>query len=205
MAETLLSRVERRKEKTRKALMEVALALFYEKGIYWTKIEDITEEADIGKGTFYQYFETKEKLLRALLEEGLEASLARMHEAAVGAADGAALLCALIRAKLDFYLEHPEYLLFFHQVRGWLQLKTQSVTELREVYDRYLDRVGKLLRPAVPEGLDQEARARWLALTLSAFTSGLVTYALLFDGAGDVARRRDEIQAQLERGLLALL
>ena len=27
--------------------MEVALALFYEKGIYWTKIEDITERADV--------------------------------------------------------------------------------------------------------------------------------------------------------------
>ncbi len=53
------SRIERRREKTRRLLIEVALGLFYEKGIYRTKIEDITERADIGKGTFYQYFETK--------------------------------------------------------------------------------------------------------------------------------------------------
>lgn len=184
--------------------MDVALGLFYEKGIYWTKIEDITEEADVGKGTFYQYFETKEKLLQALLEEGLEASLARLREAAAGTEGGRSLICALTRAKLEFYLEHPDYLLLFHQVRGWLQLKTEAVTELREVYDRYLSRVGELLRPAVAAGPDQEGRVRWLALALSAFTGGLLTYALLFEGAGDVERRRAELQARIERSLLAL-
>ena len=61
-----LTRVERRKEKTHRVLSEVALGLFYEKSIYWTKIEDITQGADVGKGTFYQYFETKEALIQEL-------------------------------------------------------------------------------------------------------------------------------------------
>ncbi len=68
MLQATPSRVERRKERTRRALLAVALELFHQKGIYWTKIEDITERADIGKGTFYQHFETKEDLLEVLLE-----------------------------------------------------------------------------------------------------------------------------------------
>lgn len=205
MNDTLPSRVERRKERTRKALMDVALGLFYEKGIYWTKIEDITEEADIGKGTFYQYFETKERLIRALLEEGLAASLGLMMRAAAGARDGPSLVRALVGAKLDFFLGHPEYLLLFHQVRGWLQLQTDTVSELRDVYDRYLGQVADLLRPAVPAGPEQDERARWLALALAAFTSGLLNYALLFDRADDPAARRKDLRVRIEASLLALL
>jgi AcrR family transcriptional regulator len=64
------ARVARRKQKTQEILLQVALGLFSEKGIHWTKIEDITERADIGKGTFYKYFPTKEALIRILYSGG---------------------------------------------------------------------------------------------------------------------------------------
>lgn len=58
-ADVPLSRVEKRKAKTNRRLLEVARQLFSEKGIYWAKVEDITETADFGKGTFYKYFDSK--------------------------------------------------------------------------------------------------------------------------------------------------
>lgn len=197
MLKTPLSRIERRKEKTRRVLIEVALGLFYEKGIYWTKIEDITEQADIGKGTFYQYFETKEALLQALLQEGLDRLLNRTVEAKT--------LSKVIEAQLDFYLENPEYLLLFHQVRGLLQLTTDPVKGLREVYDNYLDRLGGILSQIVHHKEDRGPWARELAMALCAYTSGLLTYHLLFDASGDFKRRREDIQAQLERSIQAIL
>lgn len=199
-----LTRVERRKEKTKRVLSEVALALFYKKGIYWTTIEDITERADVGKGTFYQYFETKEALLQELLEQGLDALLAAATEAGQRAGDGADPVTRIIQAQLAFYLEHPHYLLLFHQVRGLLQMRTQAVQGLREVYDRYLGRLAELMWLALG-GQDRPGiSARDLAMALSAFTSGLLTYHLLFDQEG-LARRREGIQAQLERSLRALI
>lgn len=198
------TRIERRKEKTRRALMDVALGLFYEKGIYWTKIEDITERADIGKGTFYQYFETKEELLQALLQRGLESLLVAMSEAVRAAGAGAKTLGAVIQGQVDFYLKHPEYLLLFHQVRGLLQLKAEHVKGLRDVYDGYLDRLAALLRPALNGAARQGGAVRDLSMAVSAFTSGLVTFHLLFGGAGDLRRRRETIQRQLERSIQAL-
>lgn len=198
-------RTERRREKTLLVLMEAALGLFYEKGIYWTKIEDITERADVGKGTFYQHFESKEDLLRALLQRGLDALLAKKTETIHGAKPGPRMLSAIVRAQLDFYLEHPEYLLLFHQVRGLLQLKSQTAKDLRAVYDEHLDQLGRLLRPMVNGKTQQNGMARKLGMAISAFTSGLLTYHLLFGKAGEIQRQRADLLLQLERSLQSLI
>ena len=47
-----------KKEKENK-LMEKALKLFTEKGVNKTSIQDIADEAGVGKGTFYLYFKDK--------------------------------------------------------------------------------------------------------------------------------------------------
>ena len=47
-----------KKEKENK-LMEKALKLFTEKGVNNTSIQDIADEAGVGKGTFYLYFKDK--------------------------------------------------------------------------------------------------------------------------------------------------
>lgn len=197
------TRTERKKERTRKQLLEVALALFFEKGIYWTKIEDITERADIGKGTFYQYFETKEALLQELLQQGLD-GLLELTRAAVATAgtDAKALISGVVKTRLTFFYDHPEYLLLFHQVRGLLQLKTESAKGLRDVYEHHLDQLAKVLRPTLN---GKGGSARTLATAVAAFTSGLLTYHLLFDGPGDSKRRRQEIQDQIERSIQAVL
>lgn len=205
MLQTAPSRVERRKEKTRKALLAVALELFQEKGIYWTKIEDITERADIGKGTFYQYFQTKEELLEVLLQEGLNELLSRIQEAVRDSTPGPGLLTHIIQAKIDFHLQHKEYLLLFHQVRGLLQFRIDSMRNLRRVYEAYLDRLGALIAPALPQDNGAGITAREFSLALSAFTLGLLTHYMLFDGNGEWPKNRTQIQSQLERSLRAIM
>jgi AcrR family transcriptional regulator len=62
----ILSRRERKKLETRQGLLEAALALFHEKGYEATTVEEITEQADVAKGTFFNYFPSKEALLDEL-------------------------------------------------------------------------------------------------------------------------------------------
>jgi len=57
------SRRERKKQETRQKLLESAWQLFQEKGYERTTVEDITEAADVAKGTFFNYFETREAML----------------------------------------------------------------------------------------------------------------------------------------------
>jgi len=60
------SRRERKKQETRQRLIECAWRLLQERGYDDTTVEDITEAADVAKGTFFNYFQTKEALLDEL-------------------------------------------------------------------------------------------------------------------------------------------
>ena len=51
----------------RELILTSAFELFYQKGYQKTKIQDIARHADIGKGTFYEYFQSKDTLLEELL------------------------------------------------------------------------------------------------------------------------------------------
>jgi AcrR family transcriptional regulator len=59
------NRRERRRLETRDRLYRAALELFGERGFLETTVADITDAADVGKGTFFNYFRTKEHVLAA--------------------------------------------------------------------------------------------------------------------------------------------
>src|SRR5208337_5407407 len=61
-------RRERRAAETRIRLFRCALHLFSERGFQNVTVEDITEAADVGKGTFFNYFETKDHVLGVIAE-----------------------------------------------------------------------------------------------------------------------------------------
>src|SRR5271156_7027681 len=61
-------RRERRTAETRERLFRAALDLFARKGFTETTVEDITESADVGKGTFFNYFPSKDHILLAFGE-----------------------------------------------------------------------------------------------------------------------------------------
>jgi AcrR family transcriptional regulator len=64
-------RRERRRTEIRERLFQSALRLFAERGFMETTVEDITEAADVGKGTFFNYFRTKEHVLATFGAERL--------------------------------------------------------------------------------------------------------------------------------------
>jgi AcrR family transcriptional regulator len=68
----ILSRRERKKLETRQGLLEAAHHLFREKGYEATTVEEITERADVAKGTFFNYFPSKEALLGEVAVWGIE-------------------------------------------------------------------------------------------------------------------------------------
>lgn len=74
-------RRERRSAETRERLFRASLDLFARKGFTETTVEDITEAADVGKGTFFNYFPSKDHILLAFGEMQLAKLEATVEEA----------------------------------------------------------------------------------------------------------------------------
>jgi AcrR family transcriptional regulator len=61
-------RRQRRSAEIRERLFRAALQVFAEKGFIQATVEDITNAADVGKGTFFNYFPSKDHILLAFGE-----------------------------------------------------------------------------------------------------------------------------------------
>jgi TetR/AcrR family fatty acid metabolism transcriptional regulator len=54
------------------AIIRAALEIFCEKGFHSAKMQEIAERANIGKGTIYEYFRSKESLFENAIRSGME-------------------------------------------------------------------------------------------------------------------------------------
>ena len=84
----------RRKDARPSELLAAALELFVEKGFAATRLTDVAARAGVAKGTLYLYFDSKEALIRAVVEQGLVPLFAAAEQEMGGYEGGSAeLLC----------------------------------------------------------------------------------------------------------------
>src|SRR5664279_3490773 len=65
------SRAERQRQRTRRQLLDAGRSLIAAKGVAGLRIQEITESADVALGSFYNYFESKDEFLEAIITESL--------------------------------------------------------------------------------------------------------------------------------------
>jgi AcrR family transcriptional regulator len=94
----LLGRRERRKAETREKLFRVAMRLFAERGFFQTTTEDITAAADVGQGTFFNYFPSKQHILTVLSGKQIEKLTAARRQAENANAPSREVLYGLMHA-----------------------------------------------------------------------------------------------------------
>ena len=103
-----VSRLDRRKARTRQALIDAAVRLIAEGRGDRASIAEITEEADIGFGSFYNHFDTKEQLFQTATEEVLERWGQLIDRASAGITDQAELFAVGTRITGRLGWTHPD-------------------------------------------------------------------------------------------------
>ncbi|HKL37802.1 MAG TPA: TetR/AcrR family transcriptional regulator, partial [Bacteroidales bacterium] len=63
------------REEKRSRILQAALELFGHEGYYSSSISKIARKADISKGLVYNYFDSKEAIVREILNSGIEQML----------------------------------------------------------------------------------------------------------------------------------
>jgi len=168
-------RRERRKAVTRAELILAGRRLFSEKGLYESRVEDLTRMAGIAKGTLYQYFWNKEDLIQAVVAIGFE-DLGRLLAAEVhGARTLAGRTARIADAHLAFFAENPDLMRIFHQVRGMLKFDHAERAPLRVILRRHLDLLTALLDVESTSAGPGLARRREIAVLLFGSVSGITS------------------------------
>ncbi|HUA11058.1 MAG TPA: helix-turn-helix domain-containing protein [Solirubrobacteraceae bacterium] len=103
------TRNERRRARTRAALLDAARTLFAERGPDATSIAEIAEAADTAVGTVYNYFDDKEALLVALIEESLADELQRLRRRQAQVDDPAEAISVAHRHLIALVEDDPEW------------------------------------------------------------------------------------------------
>ncbi|MEM7140988.1 MAG: TetR/AcrR family transcriptional regulator [Actinomycetota bacterium] len=101
------SRVERRKATTRARIVDAAEQLMRERGVDGVTIQDITDAADVGHGTFYLHFKTKRDVLRPIITRLSVPNHEQVQRAAAEDADPALRIALGIRFLVRDIAEDP--------------------------------------------------------------------------------------------------
>jgi len=104
--EPTTDRRAKRREQTRARLVAGAKTLFARQGVERTRINEITAEADVGFGSFYNHFESKDAIVEAVIGEIAQAHAEAIVSMTAGVEDPAEVIAIAHRyfvrlARLD--------------------------------------------------------------------------------------------------------
>ncbi len=109
MSASVPDRQTRRRTATRRKLIDAAKALFARQGVDNTRIQEITDEADVGFGSFYNHFENKQAIVEAVLVEVLSGQAATIEVVTQELEDPAEVIAAAHRYFVRLARTDPEW------------------------------------------------------------------------------------------------
>jgi AcrR family transcriptional regulator len=102
------TRRERRRERTRAQLVAAGRELITEKGVAGLRIGEIARRADVGLGSFYNHFESKDELVATVVTESLQ-ELSEALLAGIEDADAADVVTLSATRIVRLAFEDPEF------------------------------------------------------------------------------------------------
>ena len=135
-------RGDRRRARTRHKLIGAAREFLSEPGYVDRSIAEITDAADIGLGSFYNHFESKDELYTAAVNEVLDEHGALLDATSGDDSDPAASLAVAIGSTARLVLTHPEM----------AQILARQGMAILDVDSGLIPRVSKLLAVGIKNG-----------------------------------------------------
>lgn len=141
------TRFSRRREKTRRELLAAGRRVFARKTLAEATIKEIAEEADLGFGTFYLHFSSKEDIYHAILRQGFDELRRVLDESEKDHSKPLAQQQATILAYFNFaYANRDLFRMIF-----WSQ--GEGNTEVRRVREEMRERIAERVASLSQAGL----------------------------------------------------
>jgi len=197
------NRLQKRVQRTHNRLKKAALDVFSEKSVDAATVEEITERADLGKGTLYQHFNDKEDIVTTLVDEAIGHLIEKMRlEKQPGRLED--ILEHLINAHYRFYIDSKEEFLLLFQGKLLLKLESDTLDELEQPFLRYLGEIEKLVSGYLSAKTDSK-KIRRFACAVAGFSFGFFSFAMIGMSREETERSIKPLRRTFIRGLSTFL
>ncbi len=159
----------KKKRAAQEKILRSALRLFSEKGYEATSVAEIMEDADFAVGTFYNYFSSKESLLKHLLASSLDMLKNKLDELDGSALSAKEKISAMFLAIGDYY-DYNHELIDLYRYHSPTAGQAPHSREFRELVERIIrsgQEKGELDAQYPPDILTE----LFMSIILSAFNS----------------------------------
>jgi AcrR family transcriptional regulator len=196
-----LGRRARKRAETQARLLEAAREVVASMGWGALTIADVTERADVGFGTFYGYFDSKDALFEGLVLDALERLGRANDERTADLDDPAEVIAVAVRQTMDTAVADPTFAAFLVQVgfsgrpELWAALHARMEVDVVRGQERGRFDAGRgalsvhLLGGALLAAMRATVAGELDASSESVAEAGLVLLGVPADEAAEVAHR----------------
>jgi AcrR family transcriptional regulator len=162
---------QRRREDAGRRLLAEGLKLMARHGVQACRVEEITAAAQVGKGTFFTHFASKEAFVAQLVDQVLSDLARRVRPLGLGPSDGEALLAGVGTVHLRYFQLRPEAAALLSQACG-LDQSNAAGSQVAARLMAHLDMVAAMLAPAAGQLGWPAEHGRELALAIFSLSCG---------------------------------
>jgi AcrR family transcriptional regulator len=200
---TVATRREREQQVRRETIIGAARQLFHDKGYELTTVEEIAAMAELGKGTIYSYFKSKDEIYIAILESEFAILEDRMKQAIEDSTSAKNALHNLYETFIQYNQERPSFIrAIFLQVEQEPSLKvTDIVKGLKGKTTEWSKLVGYVLQKGIDNGEFEVISVEKTAETVIGMVLGLITQLEMGLIKEDLSSYRDILFPLLLKGI----
>lgn len=167
------------KEDKKVQIIDAALLVFSKVGFSKTKIQDIADQAGIGKGTVYEYFKSKNELFEMTIIRFIELLNTEIGKKIFLINDPSEKLRVFIKESFSAYKTHSHYMdiMFDYWSEGIRDNNKKSL--MVKMYDEYTDYICSILDEGISKkAFDIENPSAFAAILLCAMDGLLLRWLM---------------------------
>lgn len=136
-----------KKREKRAAILKAATSVFSKEGFHKARIEDIAIAAGIGKGTLYQYFNSKQDLFKDMIKDGINSFVDKLKEDMQGETECEEVFKSILESSFSFMQKNVDIskLMIAHPISvdenlvRWIYDKKSEVIDIiANVIEKYI-------------------------------------------------------------------
>lgn len=192
---TVSARRQREQQLRRETIIKAAQKLFEQKGFEETTVEQVAALAELGKGTIYSYFKSKEEIYIAILEKKLDLLEEKMRAAVANPASAVDALYGLYEAFIEYHRDRKGFIdTLFVQIDDQILYRLGGVVGgLKSKASVWMEIVGNMIQWGIERGEFEPVDVERISKTVVGMILGLIIQFEMGQIKEDLVNFRDAV------------